>query len=86
MTNNAEITDANNQWNFTDEDDPLANQDGSSDDTSEVDTDNDHDDENPDEPGTQDNPDDEDSYDPAQVPVVAFDLALDKTIDAVATP
>lgn len=70
-----------------DEDDDLSSQDGSSDDTSEVETDGDHDDEATGTPGTEDNPDEEDSYDPAQVVVGhVFDLALDKAIDTDATP
>ena len=45
LTNNAEITDATNSLDMTDQDDDLANIDGSSDDTSELTTDNNHDDE-----------------------------------------
>lgn len=87
MTNNAEITDANNEYDMVDEDDDIANQDGSSDDTSEVDTDGDQDDSFPGTPGTTDNPDDEDSYDPAVVTVgQSFDLAIEKMIDTITNP
>jgi len=45
ITNNAEITNADNEYNLIDADDDLSNQDGSSDDMSELPTDGDHDDE-----------------------------------------
>lgn len=76
-----------NDAGFTDSDDDIAVVNGSSDDTSEVDTDNDHDDEFVGTPGTEDTADDEDSYDPAQLSVVQiYDLALIKVLDSVTTP
>ena len=85
ITNNAEITGAENEYGIPDLDDDLAQVNGSSDDTSEVATDGDTADEVNNtqvssDPGTQDNPNDEDSYDPAQLPVGhIFDVALKKT-------
>ena len=52
ITNNAEITQASNEYGETDEDGAISIVDGSSDDTSEVATDNDIDDEAPGTPGT----------------------------------
>lgn len=86
LTNNAEITDANNSEGLADEDNNLADIDGSSDDTTELPTDNDTDDEATGTPGTADNPDDVDDYDLAQVEVSTFDLAIQKMIDTTATP
>ena len=85
--NNVEITSASNPYGFTDSDDDIAVVNGSSDDTSELDTDDDHDDEYGTTPGTADNLDDEDSYDPAMLDVVQiYDLALVKVLDSETTP
>ena len=74
LINNAEIIDANNLMNLIDEDDPLNDHIGMSNDTTELDTDN----------NIEDRPDllgDQDDYDPAMVAVnQMFDLALVKTI------
>ena len=92
MTNNAEILYADDDDDpstpaIPDADSDLSSQDGSSDDTTELGTDNDHDDEAPGTPGTGDNAADEDSYDPAQVVVGhVYDLALIKTTPADAGP
>ena len=88
LTNNVEIVDADNALGLDDEDsgDFAANANGSSDDESEMGSDNDIDDENPDQPGTSDNTGDEDDYDPAQITVgQVFDLALTKTVNSGTT-
>ncbi|MEL6122987.1 MAG: hypothetical protein AAFR14_04640, partial [Bacteroidota bacterium] len=75
LTNNAEIIAATNPGMLIDEDSPLSDIIGSSDDRAEIPTDNDIND-NP------DNPTDQDDYDPAEVNVrQEFDLALDKDLD-----
>ena len=92
LINNAEITAASNALGLPDEDSPIdpagiANLDGSSNDDSEMDTDNDINDEAAGTPGTADNGSDIDDYDPAEVMVgQVFDLALIKTINTTATP
>ncbi len=86
LVNNVEIVSAQNSLGLVDQDDDLANEDGSSDDSSELDTDNDVDDEAPGTPGTADNPDDVDDYDPAFIPVTQiFDLALEKIFNSSST-
>jgi len=83
LTNNAEITDATNEEGLIDEDDDIADIDGSADDESELVTDNNVNDEAPGTPGTSDNTSDVDDYDPEQIGVVQeFDLALSKTVDS----
>ena len=84
LTNNVEIVDAENALGLDDEDsgDFATNLDGSSDDESEMGSDNDVDDEGAGTPGTQDNTGDNDDYDPAQITVgQVFDLALTKTFN-----
>ena len=83
ITNNAEITAANNALSLVDEDDDLANINGNADDTSELSTDDEYSDEYLNAPGTTDNASDYDDYDPAQITVnQTFDLALVKKLDS----
>lgn len=88
MVNNVEITEASNALGQEDEDDPIGglNNIGESDDEDELDTDNDHDDDGENTPGVSDTAGDQDDYDPALVEVHTFDLAIQKNIDANATP
>ncbi len=83
VTSNAEVVSA---AGGDDQDSPLSNQSGSSDDTSEMPTDNDIDDEAPNTPGTEDNVNDEDDYDPAQICIDAFDLALTHQVNTTDSP
>ena len=77
---NVEITSA---LGGIDEDDDLTFVNGSSDDTSELLTDNDIDDEGAGTPGVVDNPTDVDDYDPAQIFITQiYDLALTKELHA----
>ena len=81
MTNNAEITGANNALGYEDEDGAISDIDGSIDDTSEVATDDDIDDEAAGTEGTTDNISDVDDLDPVQFAVEQeFDLAIRKVL------
>ena len=84
ITNNVEITSAANAYNIADEDGAISTINGSSDDTSEVDTDNDYEDEYENAPGTSDNTSDIDDYDPEQITIThEFDLAIQKTLSSI---
>ena len=81
LTNNAEITGANNALGYEDEDGAISDIDGSIDDTSEVATDDDIDDEAAGTEGTTDNISDVDDLDPVQFAVEQeFDLAIRKVL------
>ncbi|MDF1698621.1 MAG: SdrD B-like domain-containing protein [Saprospiraceae bacterium] len=85
VINNAEIISADDDTNDAntppeDEDSDLDSIIGSSDDNSELGTDNDIDDEDPGTPGSMDNPLDQDDYDPSLLPIL--DLANTKTVNA----
>ena len=68
---------------LTDQDSDPTTAQGSSDDTSEVDTDNDVDDEGSGTPGSSDNASDIDDYDPAQITIgQEFDLAITKILSS----
>ena len=79
VVNNAEITGGTNALGQVDEDGDLATINGSTNDESELITDNDVDDEAAGTPGVVDNPLDVDDYDPVRVNIgQVFDLALTK--------
>lgn len=86
ITNTAEITDVDNTYTFgtemitfADEDNPIAVQQGTNDDVTELNSNGDIDDEAANTPGAADNPNDIDDYDLEQIMVVqTYDLALIK--------
>ncbi len=81
ITNNAEITAATNALGLIDEDHDLATIQGSSNDTTEIATNDEYSDEYSNAPGTSDLAADVDDYDPEQILIQQdFDLALKKIL------